>query len=343
MNGNRRRLAATVLATLVITLLFATHAAATPLSQAKSNVRALKQRLDKINTQVDMAVENYDSANSRLAAVNRQISDNTFQLRLAIFNLKQADAMLRDRVVSMYMQHNVSFIDVLLSTQSFDDFVTQLDLLKKLGSHDAAIVKAIKALRVQIANRRVTLQADRKAALKLLVKRAAQRSRILHLQAGIQRLYSANKALIKKIEAAQAAAAKLAAQRARTGTPPGVVPGGGGPGHPEVVSIAMQQLGKPYQYGAAGPGAFDCSGLAMYCYAQIGISLSHGATDQYNEGTPISLSELQPGDLVFFGSATGYKYHVGIYVGGGSMIHAPHTGTVVQYGSISGACAAARY
>jgi cell wall-associated NlpC family hydrolase len=74
----------------------------------------------------------------------------------------------------------------------------------------------------------------------------------------------------------------------------------------------------------------------MYCYAQIGIGLYHGATMQQKASTPVPLSALQPGDLVFFGSA-GYSYHVGIYVGGGSMIHAPHTGAVVSYGSISGA------
>jgi cell wall-associated NlpC family hydrolase len=74
----------------------------------------------------------------------------------------------------------------------------------------------------------------------------------------------------------------------------------------------------------------------MYCYAQIGIGLAHGATAQQQSSTPVPLNALQPGDLVFFGSAS-YSSHVGIYVGGGSMIHAPHTGAVVSYGSISGA------
>ena len=102
------------------------------------------------------------------------------------------------------------------------------------------------------------------------------------------------------------------------------------------MSIAQRYLGVPYVYGGASPSGFDCSGLTMYCYAQIGIGLSHGATDQQHSSTPVPLSALQPGDLVFFGSAS-YSYHVGIYVGGGSMIHAPHTGAVVSYGSVSGA------
>ncbi len=80
----------------------------------------------------------------------------------------------------------------------------------------------------------------------------------------------------------------------------------------------------------------------MYCYAQIGIGLSHGATDQQRASKPVSLGALQPGDLVFFGSSS-YSHHVGIYVGGGSMIHAPHTGAVVSYGSISGAWIGGRF
>lgn len=103
--------------------------------------------------------------------------------------------------------------------------------------------------------------------------------------------------------------------------------------HSEVVGIAMQHLGKPYQWGAAGPDSFDCSGLVMYCYAQIGISLPHSAAAQYNRGTKIGREYLAPGDLVFFGK-TGIS-HVGIFAGGGRYIHAPRTGDVIKVSSIS--------
>ena len=116
----------------------------------------------------------------------------------------------------------------------------------------------------------------------------------------------------------------------------------GGTGHSSVVAIAQRYLGVPYVWGGASPSGFDCSGLTMYCYAQVGISLSHGATDQQRASHPVSLSALQPGDLVFFGSAS-YSHHVGIYVGGGSMIDAPHTGAVVRYDSIAGAWIGGRF
>jgi cell wall-associated NlpC family hydrolase len=94
------------------------------------------------------------------------------------------------------------------------------------------------------------------------------------------------------------------------------------------IQVAYDQIGKPYEYGAAGPGAFDCSGLTMYSYAAAGIALPHNAQEQYSYGTHVSLSDMLPGDLVFFGGG-GYIGHVGIYLGRGLMIDAPHTGSPV--------------
>jgi cell wall-associated NlpC family hydrolase len=109
----------------------------------------------------------------------------------------------------------------------------------------------------------------------------------------------------------------------------------------DVVEIAQRCLGVPYVWGGASPTGFDCSGLVMYCYAQVGVSLPHGATWQQQACTPVPLDAIQPGDLVFFGSPGAYG-HVGIYVGGGTMIDAPHTGAVVRYDPITGAACAGR-
>ena len=109
-----------------------------------------------------------------------------------------------------------------------------------------------------------------------------------------------------------------------------VVPVSGG--HPEAASIALKYLGIPYQWGGASPGTgFDCSGLVMYVFAQLGVQLPHFAAGQYGYGSPVSRDQLQPGDLVFFDGLS----HVGIYIGNGQMVHAPQTGDVVKITAIS--------
>jgi cell wall-associated NlpC family hydrolase len=102
--------------------------------------------------------------------------------------------------------------------------------------------------------------------------------------------------------------------------------------HGGVVGIAMRYLGVPYVWGGASPRGFDCSGLVSYVFAQIGVSLPHSSYAQFGMGVPVSYSELQPGDLVFFAGAS----HVGIYIGSGQFIHAPHTGDVVKISSMTG-------
>ena len=137
---------------------------------------------------------------------------------------------------------------------------------------------------------------------------------------------------IKKMQAQAALRAKLALL-GYSGPIPDVDPNS--PGHPEIVAIAQRYFGVPYVWGGASTGGFDCSGLTMYCYAQIGVQLSHGATDQQRASVPVPLSDLRPGDLIFFGNAS-FSHHVAIFVGGTTCIEAPHTGDVVRYGTFTG-------
>jgi cell wall-associated NlpC family hydrolase len=348
VNGKRRIVAISVLfGTLLLSLALTSSALASPVSSKKAELARVQARLQTVYHQVDMAVEKYNQATTQLDTVQDQVKRNEHLLKVAEYNLDVANEQLSARALDIYKTRDVSVVDVLFSASNFDDLVTQLDMMERLGNSDVDTVHSIEDYRQEIKDRRVKLAADKKAATRLVAQTADQKAEVEGLQGKLEQMTAGIKADIKRMQEQAAARAQAAAEAAATaqnggGTSSGGTGGGGtvvdpgGSGHSAVVSIAQRYLGVPYVYGGASPSGFDCSGLTMYCYAQIGVGLSHGATDQQHASTPVPLSALQPGDLVFFGSAS-YSYHVGIYVGGGSMIHAPHTGAVVSYGSTSGA------
>jgi cell wall-associated NlpC family hydrolase len=92
------------------------------------------------------------------------------------------------------------------------------------------------------------------------------------------------------------------------------------------VSVALAQVGKPYVWGAAGPDSFDCSGLIMYAWAKAGVNLPHYVPSQYSATRHVPLSQIQPGDIIYY---NGFG-HDGMYIGNGQIVHAPHTGDVVK-------------
>ncbi|MGZ4696359.1 MAG: NlpC/P60 family protein [Oryzihumus sp.] len=101
-----------------------------------------------------------------------------------------------------------------------------------------------------------------------------------------------------------------------------------------VIAFARAQVGDPYEWGAAGPGTWDCSGLTMRAWAEAGVSLSHYTGAQWDETARVPLGDLRPGDLVFFGDSGPTSHHVGLYIGGDQMIEAPYTGAEVRISSI---------
>lgn len=102
----------------------------------------------------------------------------------------------------------------------------------------------------------------------------------------------------------------------------------------QALALIATYAGKPYLWGAAGPNSFDCSGLTMYVYKQLGVLLQRSADQQYRSTLHVPYSQAQPGDLIFFYDTTGYVYHVGMYAGKGMMWDAPHSGAVVRYENV---------
>jgi cell wall-associated NlpC family hydrolase len=170
----------------------------------------------------------------------------------------------------------------------------------------------------------VSLKKENETKLTDLKKQKADQAPLLADLKALETKYSAQLAVSKNVPAAGV----LALSQASTS----VSRGSTGVSASEIISYASNFLGVPYVWGGTSPSGFDCSGLVQYTYAHFGINLPRTAALQQNVGTYVTRENLQPGDLVFFGSPA---HHVGIYVGNGMMLHAPHTGDVVRVGPLS--------
>jgi cell wall-associated NlpC family hydrolase len=306
--------------------------AAGSVKKAQSRLKAVEAHLDTVSTQSEIAVEEYNQATGQLQAVQAKIEENQRQLETARRNLTTANDQLMQRVRDMYESHDVDVADVIFRASSFDDLITQLDMMQRLGNSDVDTVHAIATYKRQIKDRRIKLQADQKTAAKLVAEREAHKNELIAFQSHLESLTGKIKKQIKQLKAEARRRAQLAL-RGFSGPIPTVDPNS--PGHPEIVAIAQRYFGVPYVWGGASPSGFDCSGLTMFCYAQVGIGLYHGATAQQQASMPVALSDLRPGDLIFFGNAS-FSHHVAIFVGGTTCIEAPHSGDVVRYGTWTG-------
>jgi peptidoglycan DL-endopeptidase CwlO len=346
-----RRRQAQALLVGIAALCAAASANADPGSVAAKQAQAQQvlAQIQQIDRSLDGAVEAYNLANVQLHRIEGDLRENRNQLTLARSNLKVAQKSLAARLVSAYTttQDN-STLAVLLGSSSFEDMLNRVEAINSTSNQDASIVRQVTSFKVAIKRNRAELQNAHAAQQRVVSEKAAQRQRIESQLASRRQLLSSIKGQIARIKAAEAAQQRqleaAAQSRLANETAPPATGIGVGASTPEgstiappnvhggVVGVAMRYLGVPYVWGGSTPRGFDCSGLVMYAFGQIGISVPHSSYAQFAMGTPVSISQLQAGDLVFFAGAS----HVGIYIGGGQFIHAPHTGDVVKISPLTG-------
>jgi cell wall-associated NlpC family hydrolase len=361
----RRGAAPYVLIGTLAACLVAVPAFAAPpssLSAKRAEASRVVNEINGLNASLSRADELLNLANLKLEHVQANIKENRHELRVAKQNLAKSRQTIARRLVTLYTSGvaETSTLELILGAKSLDDVLNQLDTENRVSSVDDQVIGQVEVFKASVKEHARKLAVERKQVTQLVAMRRTQ-ERAIEVRLGERRrLLSSLNGDIAELVREQQAAAVISAQQARARaaeaqgaqaqvaagsvvgasayTPEGatVIPPSNYGG---AVGVALGEQGVPYVWGGASPSGFDCSGLVMYAYSRVGVSLPHSSYAQYNMGVAVPRDQLQPGDLVFFDGLG----HEGLYIGGGMFVHAPHTGTVVQVASLDAGWYAASY
>ena len=315
----------------------------------KPSISQVARQLSHLQDQAEVASERYNAATIKVADAQRAYTKTRAKVRSAQARLDALNASIGSLISTLYRSEAGGSSLTLLSAKDPQTYLAQSNAVDSLTRQRADVLRRVQTARQEVATDQ--LAAKQKLALIVAAKKDADAAKadIDAKVAATKRLLSSLKAEERKrVLAAQAAAAAAAQARAEaaqrttrstTRSPRHTAPKMAVPrssGHTSgraagAVAFALRQVGKRYVYAGTGPNSYDCSGLTMAAYRSVGIYLPHQSGSQFHSGRHVSSNELQPGDLVFYYSPI---HHVGIYIGGGRIVHAANPGEGVRIAGV---------
>jgi peptidoglycan DL-endopeptidase CwlO len=286
-------------------------------AQAQPSIQDVQHRVDRLYHAAEQASERYNQIHVQLEQMRGDVdalrADESRQAK----RTEQARRLVADSIVQQYEGDSLSAVGQAVVSDDPTAFVSKLTTMSAFNSMQAgqysSFLTEAKALSI-----RQNATRDQLAKVADLENQAAQD------KAAIDKNLGAAKDLLGKLQA-EARERMLAASRSGTPISTSDIPASGRAA--VAVHYAMAQVGKPYVYGAAGPSAYDCSGLTMASWGAAGVGLPHSSSAQYGSGTHIAASQLQPGDLVFYYQPIS---HVGMYIGNGMIVNAENPSSGIR-------------
>lgn len=322
MATSRRSLVSLSAATLITAFgLTLCPAAAFAAPSAPASASDIQAQIVQKQHDLETVAEQFNDAKIALDQQNDQLGQAKARLQAQQAGLQQLVAAVGTVSASVYKGPQLSGLSTLMTSTSPREVLEKLDTIDMINDHNNAALTNLADAEQQAAQTQAKAQSATDAAnateADLASKKKKQmESELPQLQAQLAALSPAAAAQVMDTSGGTAIAA-VSAGTGGTATAQGAV------------SAALSRLGKPYVWAASGPNALDCFGLTMWAYGQVGISLPHSSSAQGGSGPSVSLSALQPGDLVFMPG------HVGMYIGNGQVVHAPTEGDVVKVVGLS--------
>lgn len=317
-------------------------------SSAKKKANDLTAQIQKLDAQIQQIVLDIDKINKNISDTETGIKTAEIQVQEAQESIKIEQERYNKSIRTMYMNGSNGYLSALLDAKGINDFISKVEIINKITEYNKKIVDNLNERRAEVNSKKEVLSQEKNRLVALKTSNSKKIAELNKQKQSEQPLLAQAKTELNSAVALDSAAqaevdelnSKVTAMRQASAAS---VNRGSLTSYSSdaVVTYAASFRGINYVYGGESPSGFDCSGLMQYVYSHFGVSLPRTSFDQYSTGSSVSQSDLKPGDLVFFNGAS----HVGMYVGNGLMIHAPHTGTVVQIAPVSsngGYCGARR-
>ena len=318
MTDGRKQIAR-VLATLCITALSGTVLIAAP-TYADPDISSVQSKVDKLYHEAEQASERYNDARLEMKQAQTRLTALQADLDRQQSKVDGVREQVASAVVSQYQGQALSATTRVLLSKDHDAFLSQLSTVSEYNDQQSQMMADFAVQAKQLEMRQAAAQRE-------LDRIAETKQELGKEKAEIDSKASEAKDLLSKLKDRAAAASRSRNRTTAAAAPASAsasAPASGRAG--AAVQYALAQVGDAYVYGAAGPSAFDCSGLTMMAWAQAGVGLPHSSGAQMGSGPSISQSQLQPGDLVFYYSPVS---HVGMYIGNGMIVHAANPGSGV--------------
>ncbi|MFI1013691.1 NlpC/P60 family protein [Streptomyces sp. NPDC020965] len=279
----------------------------------------IKAKVDKLYQEAEATTERYNETKEESAREQESLNRLRDEAARRTDRLNASRNALGSIATAQYRAGTMDPAVRLALTSAPDEYLNRASVAERVGDRQSAAVSGVRRQLVEIAQVRARAE-ERMADL------GDQRAELARHRATISRKLTSAEGLLRRLTAAQRADYR-AAGTDRGGSPSAHRVQAPNARAAQAVSYAHGAIGKPYVWGATGPGAYDCSGLTQAAWKAAGVSLPRTSYAQINAGQRVGRSELAPGDLVFFFEGVS---HVGLYIGDGRMIHAPRPGAPIR-------------
>ncbi|MEO5852163.1 MAG: NlpC/P60 family protein [Nocardioides sp.] len=283
---------------------------------ADPDIDDVSARVDRLYHEAEVAQERYHDARLELTELRQDLASLEADQERQQDRLGLAQGQVEDSVVRQYEGENLSAVGQVVVSDDPSTFLAQLSTMSAFNDLQDSLF-------TDYATELKALDIRRQATEKRADEVAAVEAQMGKEKKAVDTRLAEAKGLLADLED-QEREEILSRSISSSERVPAAVPASGRAG--VAVSTALAQVGDAYVYGAAGPSAFDCSGLTMFAWGAAGVGLPHSSSAQFGSGPRISASALQPGDLVFYYTPIS---HVGMYIGNGMIVHAANPGTGV--------------